>query len=185
MSTESLRRDHELIEKVIKAMQSTIELLNDKKQIPESILLPVIDFSKNFTDVCHHTKEEKSLFPALEEAGMPTTMGPIAMMLLDHQRSREIGNEMEKSAKEYLSSGNSEKLIADMQLYVDHITEHLWKENNKLFMMAEARLQNVSKKVNEELDTIEKSQLNDLGKSRQHYEELAENLTRDVSNSKN
>ena len=30
---------------------------------------------------------------------MPTTMGPIAMMLLDHQRSREIGNEMEKSAK--------------------------------------------------------------------------------------
>ncbi len=41
------------------------------------------------------------------------------------------------------------------------------------------------KKVNEELDTIEKSQLNDLGKSRQHYEELAENLTRDVSNKKN
>lgn len=185
MSTESLRRDHELIEKVIKAMQSTIELLNDKKQIPESILLPVIDFSKNFTDVCHHTKEEKSLFPALEESGMPTTMGPIAMMLLDHQRSREIGNEMETSAKEYLSSGNSEKLITDMQLYVDHITEHLWKENNKLFMMAEARLQNVSKQVNEELDTIEKSQLNDLGKSRQHYEELAENLTRDVSNNKN
>ena len=185
MSTESLRRDHELIEKVIKAMQSTIELLNDKKQIPESILLPVIDFSKNFTDVCHHTKEEKSLFPALEEAGMPTNMGPIAMMLIDHQRSREIGNEMELSAKEYLSSGNSEKLIADMQLYVDHITEHLWKENNKLFMMAEVRLQNVSKKVNEDLDTIEKSQLNDLGKSRQHYEELAENLTRDVSNSKN
>ena len=185
MTTESLRRDHELIEKVIKAMQSTIELLNDKKQIPESILLPVIDFSKNFTDVCHHTKEEKSLFPALEESGMPTNMGPIAMMLIDHQRSREIGNEMEQSAKEYLSSGNSEKLIADMQLYVDHITEHLWKENNKLFMMAEVRLQNVSKKVNDDLDTIEKSQLNDLGKSRQHYEELAENLTRDVSNSKN
>ena len=185
MSTDSHRRDHELIEKVIKAMQSTIELLNDKKQIPESILLPVIDFSKNFTDVCHHTKEEKSLFPALEEAGMPTNMGPIAMMLIDHQRSREIGNEMEKSAKEYLSSGNSEKLIADMQLYVDHITEHLWKENNKLFMMAEVRLENVSKKVNDDLDTIEKSQLNDLGKSRQHYEELAENLTRDVSNSKN
>ncbi|MGB1770079.1 MAG: cation-binding protein, partial [Nitrosopumilus sp.] len=53
MSTTSLRRDHELIEKVIKAMQSTIELLNNGKQIPESILLPVIDFSKNFTDVCH------------------------------------------------------------------------------------------------------------------------------------
>ena len=105
MSTASLRRDHDLIEKVIKAMESTIQLLNDDKQIPESILLPVIDFSKNFTDVCHHSKEEKSLFPALEQAGLPTNMGPIAMMLIDHQRSREIGMEMEESAKEYLSSG--------------------------------------------------------------------------------
>ena len=61
----------------------------------------------------------------------------------------------------------------------------LWKENNKLFMMAEARLQHVSKKVDEELNGIEKLQLSELGKSRQHYEELAENLTRDVSNSKN
>lgn len=181
MSTASLRRDHDLIEKVIKAMESTIQLLNDNKQIPESILLPVIDFSKNFTDVCHHTKEEKSLFPALEQAGMPSNMGPIAMMLIDHQRSREIGSQMEESAKEYLSSGDSTKLISDMQQYVEHVTEHLWKENNRLFMMAEARLQYVSKKVDDELNVIEKTQLNDLGKSREHYEKLAENLLKDIS----
>jgi len=180
MSTASLRRDHDLIEKVIKAMESTIQLLNDGKQIPESILLPVIDFSKNFTDVCHHTKEEKSLFPALEQAGMPSTMGPIAMMLIDHQRSREIGTAMEESAKEYLSSGHSTKLISDMQQYVEHVTEHLWKENNRLFMIAEARLQYVSKKVDDELNEIERTQLNDLGKSREHYEKLAESLSNDV-----
>ena len=181
MSTTSLRRDHELIEKVIKAMESTVQLLNDGKQIPESILLPVIDFSKNFTDVCHHTKEEKSLFPALEQAGLPTNMGPIAMMLIDHQRSREIGAEMEISAKEYLSSGDSTKLVSDMQQYVEHITEHLWKENNKLFMMAEARLQYVSEKVDKELTEIEKAKLDEIGKTREHYEQLAENLTKDVS----
>ncbi|QLH05324.1 cation-binding protein [Nitrosopumilus oxyclinae] len=181
MSTTSLRRDHELIEKVIKAMESTVQLLNDGKQIPESILLPVIDFSKNFTDVCHHSKEEKSLFPALEQAGLPTNMGPIAMMLIDHQRSREIGAEMEISAKEYLSSGDSTKLVSDMQQYVEHITEHLWKENNKLFMMAEARLQYVSEKVDKELTEIENSKLDEIGKTREHYEQLAENLTKDVS----
>jgi len=185
MSTISLRRDHELIEKVIKAMESTIQLLNNGTQIPESILLPVIDFSKNFTDVCHHSKEEKSLFPALEQAGLPTNMGPIAMMLIDHQRSREIGNEMEESAKKYLMSGDSSKLISDMQQYVEHITEHLWKENNRLFMMAEARLQYVSEKINEELNEIEKSKLDILGKTRQHYEQLAENLTKAVSKQEN
>jgi len=181
MSTASLRRDHELIEKVIKSMESTIQLLNNNTQIPESILLPVIDFTKNFTDVCHHSKEEKSLFPALEKAGLPSNMGPIAMMLMDHQRSREIGTQMEESAKDYLSSGNSTKLISDMKLYVEHITEHLWKENNKLFMMAEARLQNVSEQVDKELNEIEASKLKDLGKSREHYEQLAETLTKDVS----
>jgi len=185
MSTASLRRDHDLIEKVIKAMESTIQLLNDGKQIPESILLPVIDFSKNFTDVCHHSKEEKSLFPALEQAGMPHNMGPIAMMLIDHERSREIGKEMENSAKDYISSGNSIKLISDMQQYVEHITEHLWKENNRLFMMAEARLQYVSKKVDKELNEIEESKLKEIGKTREHYEQLAETLIRDVSQHRN
>ena len=108
-------------------------------------------------------------------------MGPIAMMLMDHQRSREIGTQMEESAKDYLSSGNSTKLISDMKLYVEHITEHLWKENNKLFMMAEARLQNVSEQIDKELNEIEASKLKDLGKSREHYEQLAETLTKDVS----
>lgn len=181
MSTASLRRDHELIEKVIKAMESTIQLLNDGKQIPESILLPVIDFSKNFTDVCHHSKEENSLFPALEQAGMPRNMGPIAMMLMDHERSREIGKEMENSAQDYISSGNPTKLISDMQQYVEHITEHLWKENNRLFMMAEARLQYVSNKVDKELNEIEELKLKETGKTREHYEQLAETLTKNIS----
>jgi hemerythrin-like domain-containing protein len=182
MSTVSLRRDHELIEKVIKAMEATIQLLNDGKQIPESILYPVIDFSKNFTDVCHHSKEENALFPALEQAGMPRNMGPIAMMLVDHERSREIGKKMEESAKEYIDSGNSTNLVNDMKEYTEHITEHLWKENNKLFMMAEARLQYVSEKVDRELNSIEESKLKEIGKTREHYEKLVDSLTKDITN---
>jgi len=185
MSTTSLRRDHELIEKVIKAMQTTTELLVNGKQIPESILFPVIDFSKNFTDVCHHSKEENALFPALEKAGMPRNMGPIAMMLIDHERSREIGKHMEESAKEYLESGDATNLVKDMTQYTEHITEHLWKENNKLFLMAEARLQYVSEKVDRELKNIEESKLKETGKTRDHYEKLVESLTADVSKQEN
>lgn len=181
MSTASLRQDHELIEKAIKAMESTIQLLSDGKQIPESILLPVIDFSKNFTDVCHHSKEENSLFPALERSGMPRNMGPIAMMLLDHKRSREIATRMEESTKEYLLTSNPAKLVSDMKQYVQHVTEHLWKENNRLFIMAESRLQHVSDKVSSELSEIEQSKLSELGKTRDHYEQLVADITRDVS----
>ena len=181
MSTASLRRDHDLIEKVTRAMQSTIQLLKDGKQVPEFILLPVVDFTKNFTDVCHHAKEEKSFFPALADAGMPTSMGPIAVMLADHVRTREIGQSMEASALQYLKSGDCAKLIQDMERYVKHVTEHLWKENNRLFAMAEARLQHVSHKVDANLQSTESEQLSMVGKDRDHYEQLAENLEHDVS----
>ena len=79
--TESLRKDHALIEKMIKALQTISSLLSSGKQIPESILNQAIDFSINFTNTCHHGKEEESLFPTLESKGMPREGGPIARML--------------------------------------------------------------------------------------------------------
>ena len=181
MSTVSLKRDHDLIDKVLKAMESTVQMLRDGKQIPEPILNQVIDFSTNFTDVCHHSKEEDSLFPSLEKAGMPKNMGPIAMMLLDHKKQREIAKNMDIAAKQYLQSGESTNLIDIMNQYIQHVTEHLWKENNRLFMMAEARLQHVASKVDQELQNIEDAKLKEIGKSRQHYENLADTLTKHVS----
>ena len=181
MSTISLRRDHDLIEKVIKSMETTIQLLESGKKIPEPILLPVIDFSKNFTAVCHHSKEEKSLFPALERSGMPTHMGPIAMMLMEHEITRQLGNKMEKSAKDYFEKSDATELISDLKEYVEHVTQHLWKENNRLFMMAEARLQHIAQQVDDELNQIEKIKLEEIGKTRKEYEQIAEEFYKKIS----
>src|SRR6476661_10246382 len=113
MSTASLRRDHDLIEKVLKSMWSTLPLLKSGKPIPEPILNQVIDFSINFTDVCHHGKEENSLFPELEKKGMPRNSGPIAVMLMEHEVTRKIATRMEASSKTYLATGSSSQLITD------------------------------------------------------------------------
>jgi hemerythrin-like domain-containing protein len=185
MATESLRKDHDLIEKVIKSMQVTLELLKSDKKIPESILMPVVDFSKNFTDVCHHGKEEESLFPALEKTGMPRNMGPIAVMLMEHQITKQIATQMEQSAKQYLQSGSAEKLASDISQYIEHVSAHLWKENNRLFMMAEMRLQGTSDQVNANLDDTEKQKLAQLGKTRTDYENLVSDLKQNISKIKN
>jgi hemerythrin-like domain-containing protein len=181
VSTVSLRKDHDLIEKVIKSMEVTLQLLKNGKTIPESILLPVIDFSKNFTNVCHHGKEEESLFPALERAGMPHNMGPIAVMLMEHQMTKQIADKMEESAKEYLETGSSVKIISDIMEYIEHVSAHLWKENNRLFLMAEMRLQGNSVQVNNSLNEVEKLKLEKLGKNRTDYEYLVNQLENDVS----
>jgi len=181
MATESLRKDHDLIEKVVRAMEVTLQMLKADKKIPESILMPTVDFSKNFTDVCHHGKEEESLFPALGQSGMPTNMGPIAVMLMEHEITRKIATKMEASAKEYLSSGSSDALVSDISQYIEHMSQHLWKENNRLFMMAEMRLSGVSDKVNADLNSIEQKKLEQLGKSRSDYESLVQNLQSEIS----
>ena len=181
MSTESLRKDHDLIEKVIKSMQVTLQLLKAGKTIPESILVPVVDFSKNFTNVCHHGKEEETLFPALERAGMPRHMGPIAVMLMEHEMTKQIANKMEESAKEYLKTGSSQKLEADLGQYIEHVEQHLWKENNRLFVMAEMRLQRDSEQVSKSLGETEKQKLESLGKSRGDYEKLVGDLEQDLT----
>jgi hemerythrin-like domain-containing protein len=182
MSTESLRKDHDLIEKAIRAMETTLQLLKQGKTIPKSILLPTIDFSKNFTDVCHHGKEEESLFPELEKRGFPRHMGPIAVMLMEHEITRQIADRMEESTKEYLNSGNTQKLIADISEYIEHVRQHLWKENNRLFVMAEMRLQGEADQITKSLNDVERQKLESLGKNRTDYEKMISDLEQDVSN---
>ena len=181
MSTESLQKDHKLIEKVLQALDATIKLLKDGKQIPEQILLPTIDFTQNFTDICHHGKEEEALFPALEKTGMPSHMGPIRMMIVEHQRTKAIAEKIELDSKKYLETDDSTDLILSLEVYVQHVTEHLWKENNRLFKMAEARLNNNAKDVDANLTAIEEKKLKEIGKSRSDYETLADDLEKSIS----
>ncbi len=176
MSTAHLRKDHDLIEKVIAAMQTTVSLLKDGKKVPESILLPTIDFAKNFTNVCHHGKEEDTLFPALGKVGIPTNMGPIRMMIMEHETTKKIAEKIEEFAKTYLDVGDPSNLIEGMELYIEHVKAHLWKENNRLFMMADARLQAYGKQVEEALQKTEDTKLAELGKTRNYYEKLVESL---------
>jgi len=178
MSTTSLRRDHDLIEKVLKSMWSTIPLLKSDKRIPEPILNQVIDFSINFTDVCHHGKEENSLFPELEKKGMPRNSGPIAVMLMEHEVTRKLASRMDASPKTYLKSGDANQLIIDMQEYINHVVQHLWKENNRLFEMAEMALRNDIEYVNKSLLEVESIKLKEIGKTREEYERFAEELAK-------
>ena len=132
--TESLRKDHALIEKMINALQTISSLLNNGKQIPESILNQAIDFSINFTNTCHHGKEEESLFPTLENKGMPREGGPIARMLYEHQITKNLAESIIKSTKNYISYGDYKELVQDIDNYVQHVSLHLSKKTKDFLL---------------------------------------------------
>jgi len=176
MSTESLRKDHHLIEKMLKALDVTAGLLKSGKAIPAPVLDQMIDFTKNFAITCHHGKEEGSLFPALEKNGMPRVGGPIARMLFEHEVTKQLAVKLEESAKSYLQSGNSDALVADIKGYIDHVALHLAKENQRLFLMADMVLQGKADQVKRDLAQSEEEKLKELGKTRSHYEKLVDDV---------
>ena len=179
--TASLRRDHDLIEKVVRAMEAAASLLRRGVDVPSPVLGQVVDFTRNFTDVCHHGKEENALFPALERAGMPSRMGPVAVMLAEHEKSREIAGRMATAAESYGRDGSAREALASaMEEYVAHITEHIWKENNRLFMMADARLAPDAARVAADIDSAEEERLGRAGAGRARYERIADDLSRSV-----
>ena len=60
MSTASLRRDHNLIDKVVKSMETTVLMLRGGATVPEPILMQVMDFAINFTDASSPYKGRKN-----------------------------------------------------------------------------------------------------------------------------
>jgi len=181
LSTTSLRSDHKLIEKVLNALDTTIVLLEEGKNIPPEILLPTIDFTQNFTGICHHGKEEDVLFPALGKAGLPTKMGPIRRMLQEHEITKQLAEKITVAVNSYLESRSSGELINSLKMYNEHVKEHLWKEDNRLFMMADARLNYVTSDVDTKLKDVEDSKLSQIGKTRNEYEKLVDDLEKSVS----
>jgi hemerythrin-like domain-containing protein len=65
-----------------------------------------------------------------------------------------------------------------MQEYINHLIQHIWKENNRLFEMAEMALRNDVERINIELSNVESEKLKELGKTREAYEKLAEDLAK-------
>ena len=85
---------------------------------------------------------------------------------------------MEASSKTYLKNGDATQLIIDMQEYINHVVQHLWKENNRLFEMAEMALRNDVEQVNKSLLEVENTKLREIGKTREHYEKFAEEFAK-------
>jgi hemerythrin-like domain-containing protein len=101
-----------------------------------------MEFFVVFVDKCHHGKEEEFLFPALEEAGIPREGGPIGVMLTEHAAGRSWVSQMRQTLTGYkagdLSAGEGFRQHA--RHYCGLLRQHIDKENNVLFVMAESRL---------------------------------------------
>lgn len=172
---ESLKAEHRVIERVLDA---TEQMLADGR-IEAAYFTPMIDFVRNFADGCHHAKEEDQLFPALERAGIPRTNGPIGCMLDEHVQGRALIREIEANlaGAERGESMPAARLRSAAEHYIALLRQHIQKEDQVLFMMAERVLDSHEKaQLGHAFDETEHSAAN-AGKH-ERYLRIADDLCR-------
>jgi hemerythrin-like domain-containing protein len=134
--TQLLSDEHRVIERVLGALERLTKrpvkgsLANWKK---------ALDFIRHFADECHHFKEEKVLFPALEEHGIPRDGGPVGMMLIEHEEGRSYARGMAAAITQIEGGDQSAEnaLFENARNYLRLLREHIQKEDDILFRMAD------------------------------------------------
>ncbi len=100
------------------------------------VFVGAADFFKNFADRCHHGKEEKLLFEKLIQRGMSGEVGPIAVMLREHEDGRMHVRKMDELAGVKRDAKTTNELIRHTRGYVELLSQHIQKEDNVLYPMA-------------------------------------------------
>jgi hemerythrin-like domain-containing protein len=157
-ATEVLRKEHDAILKMIEATETTAERLSRGEKVPDSIPADIVEFFQLFADRCHHGKEEEVLFPRLVEKGMPKQGGPVGVMLHEHEMGRELIRQMRQAGDDYRSgkAGAASSWAQAARSYANLLREHISKENEVLFVMAERMLdESEQKELAEAFERVE------------------------------
>lgn len=141
-ATQQLKDEHEGILLMLQIMEKISDDLEKGKELNADHYGKIIDFIKVFADKCHHGKEEDILFPAMVNHGIPNEGGPVAVMLNEHQLGRDLIKSLSSSFENF-NAGNktaTKGIISSSMSYVHLLRNHIEKENNILFMIADRAL---------------------------------------------
>lgn len=134
-ATQNLEDDHVYILKLTDIMIAVTK--SDSHDI--SHFEKIVEIIKKFADGLHHAKEEDILFPKLAEKGFSAEQGPVAVMLHEHVMGRNFVKGMVENIELY-KHGNKNSLkeiFMNMVGYANLLQNHIAKENNILFKMAD------------------------------------------------
>ncbi len=143
-ATEDLIDNHTVIQKVMDVMERITKVKDPEAEHLEFI----VSFIREYADGFHHAKEEGLLFPKLVEKGIPQEFGPVGMMLREHEEGRNYVKGMAENLALY-KSGNKDALNSiylNMKGYINLLRNHISKENNILFRMADQVLSDEEQK---------------------------------------
>lgn len=160
---EELKTEHEAVRMSLRVLQRIATDIGHRKQLAHTEdINEIIDFFRVFMDRCHHGKEEKLLFPALEKIGVGHNGGPIGVMLSEHDQGRNYVGEMEKAIRSdgKDAAAEAQRFAKSAYAFIDLLEHHIEKENQVLFPIGENRLSGKQlERLKEGFDRIESEEV--------------------------
>ncbi len=139
--TEILREEHENVLRKLCALDEVIDNLDQKEEMSARLEELASFFKTDFW--IHFTKEEEGLFPEIEKL-MPRESGPLGVMLAEHDDLRDVNTELQRAIDVYFRDSDDSEPKGLIQRHGAHfigvLRDHIYKENNILFMMADMHL---------------------------------------------
>jgi len=171
---DRLKEEHQAILLLLQVLEAVCKKLETGEDVDKNDLNKMVDFIKIFADKSHHYKEEDLLFPAMVEAGIPKEGGPIGVMLAEHTMGRNFVQGMSQALEEF-STGSakaSEQIVSNARGYIELLTNHIYKEDNILYPMAEMHIS--TERHNELLQEFERVVPDKIGDDK--HKEMVDNL---------
>ncbi len=131
-ASRQLMAEHEVILEVLHAAESEADHIRQGFNMDENRVRDLVDFSRNFTDRCHHGKEERFYFPAAEVCAGQRVYSFLDELTAEHAYGRSIMDEIDY----LLGSENSDaaRLIAErLAVYASTMRRHIQRENQQLY----------------------------------------------------
>ncbi len=177
--TDTLKNEHRIILSVLDAAEQEAGRIISGGKIHEITIRQMLDFFKNFSDRCHHAKEENIFFKKMVERGFPSDSGPIWVMLLEHDEGRAHLKNIEQNLSKALAhDANALTSVAEsLTSYVALMRAHIYKEDNILYPMADNLFTpNDQKELHDSFEQVEREEMGDG--VHEKYHALALELTK-------
>ena len=143
--TRQLAEEHEYVMLVVGAMEAEAAYIERTGSVHAERVAQMVDFTRNFTDGDHHSKEEDLLFPLLEERSTAAG-GTISVLLSEHEAARDCIRAIDTALPDAIGEDPERAAVActviaeNLKLYAFLLPLHIGKEDTVLFSLTDELL---------------------------------------------
>ncbi len=140
-ATQTLKHEHDVIRQALAILEAIADRVGGPGTPPAADAGRLLEFFSVFADGCHHVKEERIYFPALEKAGMTRDAGPVGLLLEQHDEGRRLVAALRRDLPALPADPAARRRFADTaRRYAAMLEEHIAIENDVLFPDADGVL---------------------------------------------